>query len=203
MWTQSYREGEITAEWQPYWILPEKRGNPPHVQRIPKRLEYLHIYAREVAYVELPQQTEAPRAFRRKVYETLRTIQQATKKPRDARVMLLYPTTDWNRVWSNLHATWAADAIKAKWFKVIHDILPTNERLHTIRLTDSAFCAQCGERDTLMHRKTECGEGREIWEWTRKRIAWIMRLDPAWISEEWTLRPQFHICPPRRYRAMP
>jgi hypothetical protein len=87
--------------------------------------------------------------------------------------MLLYPTTDWDRVWSNLHATWAADAIKAKWFRVIHDILPTNEWLHTIRLTDSALCVTCGERDTPMHRITECGEGREIWEWTRKLIAWI------------------------------
>ena len=24
----------------------------------------------------------------------------------------------------------------------------------------------------------ECGEGREIWEWTRKRIAWILCVDP-------------------------
>jgi hypothetical protein len=184
MWTQSHRDVEITAELQRYWNLNEKRRNPPHIQRIPKRLEYLRIYALEMAYVEPPQQTEAPRAFRRRVYETLRTIQLATNKPRDVRIMLLYPTTDWNRLWSNLLATWAADAIKAKWFRVIHDILPTNERLNTIRLTDSALCSQCGERDTLLHRITECGEGREIWEWTRKRIAWILRMDPVWIPEE-------------------
>jgi hypothetical protein len=159
MWTQSHRDGEITAEWQRYWNLNEKRGNPPHVQRIPKSLEYLRIYALEMAYVEPQQQTEAPRAFRRRVYETLRTIQLATNKPRDVRIMLLYPTTDWDRVWSNLHSTRAADAIKANWFRMIHDILPTNERLHTIRLTDSALCSTCGERDTLMHRITECGEG--------------------------------------------
>jgi hypothetical protein len=92
--------------------------------------------------------------------------------------------------------------LKANWFRVIHDILPTKKRLHTIRLTDSALCSTCGERDTIMHRITECGEGREIWEWTRKHIAWIMRMDPAWIPHEWTLRPQFHILPPRRHRAV-
>jgi hypothetical protein len=64
------------------------------------------------------------------------------------------------------------------------------------------LCSTCGERDTLMHRITECGEGREIWKWTRKRIAWILRTDPVWIPQERTLRPQFHIWPPRRHRAV-
>jgi hypothetical protein len=45
-------------------------------------------------------------------------------------------------------------------------------------------------------------EGREIWEWTKKLIAWILRMDPVWISHEWTLRPQFHIWPPRRHRGI-
>jgi hypothetical protein len=56
-----------------------EEGNPPHVQRIPKMLENVRIYAFEMAYVETPQQTEAPRAFRRRVYDTLRTVQLATK----------------------------------------------------------------------------------------------------------------------------
>jgi hypothetical protein len=126
MWIQSQRVGEITAEWQRYWNPNLQRGNPPHVQRIPNN----------------PHNRVKPyRAFRTRVYETLRTIQLATNKPRDVRITLLYPTTDWDRVWSNLHATWAADAFKANWFRVIHDILPTNERL-----TDSALCSSCGER---------------------------------------------------------
>jgi hypothetical protein len=66
---------------------------------------------------------------------------------------MLSTRTDWNGVWSILHATWAADAIKVNWFKVIHDILPT-ERLHAIRLAGSALCSICGERD-IMHRITE------------------------------------------------
>jgi hypothetical protein len=59
-----------------------------------------------------------------------------------------YPTTDWGRVWANLHTTWAEDAIKVNWFKVIHDILPTNERLHAIRLTGTPLCPNCGEHDS-------------------------------------------------------
>ena len=136
MWTQSLRERDITAEWLRYWDLQEQGANPPHVQGIPRQLEYLRTYAREMAYVEVPKQGEAPRAFRKKMYGTSRTIRLAADPLRNVHITILYPQTDWERVWSNLHATWAADAIKVSWFKVIHDILPTKERLHAIRLTD-------------------------------------------------------------------
>jgi hypothetical protein len=177
-------------------------GNLPHVQRIPKSLEYFPIYALGMAYVEHPQQTEAPLAFRRKLYETLRTTKLTTNKPIDVRIVLFYPTTDWDRIWSNLHATCAADAIKANWLRVIHVFLPTNERLYTIHLTDSVLCSKLGERYTIMHKITECGEGRVIWEWTRKLVAWILRMDPVCTPHEWTRRPQFHIWPPRRNRVV-
>jgi hypothetical protein len=110
------------------------QGNSPHVRRIPKTLEYLRIYALEIAYVESLRQNETHRAFKHRVYETLRTIFMAGNRSRDMRITQLQPTTDWARVWSNLHATWSSDVIKATWYTVIHDILPTNERLHTIRL---------------------------------------------------------------------
>jgi len=39
-------------------------ASPPHVQRIPNALEYLRLYALEVAYVDHPKQNETHRAFR-------------------------------------------------------------------------------------------------------------------------------------------
>lgn len=45
------------------------------------------------------------------------------------------------------------------WYVVIHDILPTIERLHKIRLVDSPLCSHCGDPDTVQHRATACGEG--------------------------------------------
>jgi hypothetical protein len=61
---------------------------------------------------------------------------------------MMYPITDWELVWANLPETWAADSIKVNWLKVIHDILPTNERLHAIRLAGSPLCSSCGEHDS-------------------------------------------------------
>jgi hypothetical protein len=88
------------------------------------------------------------------------------------------PETDWKRVWTNLHDAWTAETITPMWYAVIHDLVSTNVRLHKIRLADTSDCKECGNVDTLSHRLTECGEGKNIWEGTRQVIAWIMRKTP-------------------------
>jgi hypothetical protein len=108
---------------------------------------------------------------------------------------MLYTRTDLDRVRSIPRATWAADSDKFNWFKVTHDILPTNERLLAIRLAGSALCSICGEHD-IMHWITVCGEERVIWEWTSKRIVWILHMDLFWIPNEWTIRPKFKLWQP-------
>ena len=101
-----------------------------------------------------------------------------------------------------LHECGTTEAVKINWHVVIQDILPTNERLHEIRLVDSPLCRHCGEPDPVQHRVTSCGEWASIWLWNKRRIAWILRIDPAHIAPDWTTRPQFRIWPPHRHRAV-
>ena len=105
------------------------------------------------------------------------------------------------KVWGNLQGTWAPDHIKSTWYKVIHDIYPTNERLRAINLSSTAQCNACGNHDSILHRITDCGTGSGLWEWTRRRIAWILRTAPSYIPKEWIVRPQLDIWPPQRRRA--
>ena len=48
------------------------------------------------------------------------------------------------------------------WYMVIHDLVPTNERLHTIHLKTSDAFSKSGETDILMHRITECAASVDI-----------------------------------------
>jgi hypothetical protein len=89
----------------------------------------------------------------------------------------------------------------ATWYKAIHDIMPTNQRLHTIGIAPTDNCGRCGQRDTLTHQMLECGYGPEQWEWMKLRIASILRIDQRWIPEAWILRPQFKLWPSQRHRA--
>jgi len=50
------------------------------------------------------------------------------------RVTQKHPSILWTRVWTTLHAAWASERLKSLWYTVIHEIVPTNERLAAIQL---------------------------------------------------------------------
>jgi hypothetical protein len=100
------------------------------------------------------------------------------------RVVKQIPETDWKRVWTNLLDACTAGTLTAVWYAVLHDLVPTSVRLHKIRLADTSDSKKCGSVDILSHRLTECGEGKNIWEGTRQRIAWVMRTTPERIPDE-------------------
>ena len=97
---------------------------------------------------------------------------------------------------------WTTDTIRAEWYKVIHDIVPTNVHLARINLSDTDRCRLCGRCDTLIHRLTVRIEMKDIWDWTRRRIGLILHTDPTKILPEWTIMPSFDVWPPQRRRAI-
>ena len=97
----------------------------------------------------------------------------------------IWSTADWNTVWKNIHFTPVPGRTKGVWNKVIHDILPTNVRLHKIRISPTDKCNTCGMHDTIQHRLVECGEGPQIWQWTTQKVALILRTIPTQIPSEW------------------
>jgi hypothetical protein len=126
----------------------------------------------------------------------------AAKQTPGIRIMTLHPDTRWPEVWQNLHAVWTTEDIKSVWLTVIHDVVPTQERLAKISLSDTNLCTLCGRMDTLLHRLTDCSEGVDIWLWTRERIANILRTDPKYVLPEWTLHPYFQFWPPQKHGAI-
>jgi len=93
----------------------------------------------------------------------------ATRESREMRIKQLHPDTQLMQVWKNLHTAWVSEEIASMWYIVVHDIVPTNQRLNVIRLVDSDRCKHCGRRDTLVHRLTECNGGTAFWLWTIRR----------------------------------
>jgi hypothetical protein len=129
---------------------------------------------------------EHARSLRRTVYWTLRGIAEAGNPQRVMHIKQLHPSADSETICTNLHECWMTKAVKINWYVVTHDTLPTNERPHKSRLVDSSLCGHYGEPDTVQHRVTACGEWTRIWLWTKRRIAWILRIDPAHIPRYWT-----------------
>ena len=156
----------------------------------------------DTAYFDPRGQTETIKKYRRGMYEVIRNLLSKEAKPMKTRTEAKWPDTDWDRIWKNLWMAPITGNKRATWYKIIHDIVPTNERLHKIRIAPNDKCRLCEKMDTLLHRLKTCGEERLQWAWTKVRIATMRRMDPKLIEEEWLLRPQFQLWPPQRHRAI-
>jgi hypothetical protein len=155
-----------------------------------------------MAYVTLEDHYESPTRIRKKIYDTLWTMAMAGSTQRQPRIMSVHPEASWKNVWKNLHDAWIAPTIHTVWYQVIYDIVPTNDRLARIHLSDTAQCPHCGRTNTILRRLTECNDTAQIWNWTRARIAMMLRTEPRHVRPEWTIRPEFHFWPPRRRGAI-
>ena len=118
------------------------------------------------------------------------------------RITRIWPNTDWQIVWENVHEAPVSTAVKVTWYKVINDIIPTRTRLYTIRLSQTDQCEHCAKPDAMRHRLTECDLTIMDWERARKFIATILRTDWRRIPTEWLLRPTIKLWPPKRHRAV-
>ena len=126
---------------------------------------------------------------------------QAEAQTIGMRIERLWPDTDWVSVWKNLWTAPRPESIIASWYRIIHDIIPTQEILHKI-IAPTDLCSACSEKDTLRHHILECGAGRHQWAWTRQRVALMLRTEPRWVLEERLFRPHFKLWPPKRHRAV-
>jgi hypothetical protein len=152
--------------------------------------------------MEPQRQAKTHRSFARRVYDTLRTISTAGNRPWEVRIVQLQPAIDWPIVWGNLHNVRIFYGARSAWYMVIHEIIPTNVRLHKIRLVDTENCTRCGTQDTMLHCFTECGVGKDIWESTRTQIARMQRTVINRIPTDWLFRPCFKTWPRQRHQAM-
>ena len=69
---------------------------------------------------------------------TLHIIAAATRESREMRRAQRSPNTNWTHVWKNLHTAWVSEETTPMWYIVILDTVPTDERLHAVRLVEQA-----------------------------------------------------------------
>jgi hypothetical protein len=165
-------------------------------------LEYLHKYDMESAYVDQIGNLGTPKAYKKRLYTVKLTSLRAAAGQPEMHVVKMWPNVDWGRVWKNLREAPVTDSTKAEWYRVIHELIPTNERLQHIKIAQTDTCRNCASRDTFEHRLIVCGEGKAMWDYTEILMARMLRTSPTTIPDEWLLHPQFHIRPPKRHRAI-
>ena len=156
----------------------------------------------DTACISPKELSESSAAYKRRIYTTMSILLTTNTELPEMRFARLWPNTDWTKIWKNVNEAPVPAAVKVAWYKAIHGKMPTNERLHKIRLVPTDLCRQCNGKDTLIRRLIDCGEGPQMWEWTCRCIATMLRTDWRRIPSDWLLRPSFKLWPPPRRRAV-
>jgi hypothetical protein len=152
------KKGSPTALWLRRWGLIRPSANPPNYNKRLEKFEYLQHWEMDSADVSPRVPEETGKAYRRRIYTILATLLQAEPNEKGIRIEKRWPDTNWSMVWGNLWATPVPDSTKDAWYRVMHDIVATRERLHAIRLAQTELCRMCQVKDTLTHRITGCDE---------------------------------------------
>jgi hypothetical protein len=117
------------------------------------------------------------------------------------RMQVKYHQAIWKAIWTNITAKTLSLRIRSIWYAIVHDIVPTNSRLHDINLHETGNCQYCGTRDTIIHRFTECIEAKIIWSWIQKNVACYLRMNSWHVPNTWITLPDFEIYPLQRHNA--
>jgi hypothetical protein len=135
MWLQSTKKGSETATWLQEWNMNGPRANPPHIGSIPTKLEYLHRYALDMAYIIPSGNDETLRTFKRPMYNTLHIMAASARETSEMREGQLSLYTNWTQVWKTL-----SEDANSTWYIMVHDIISTSKGLHAIRFVQSDRC---------------------------------------------------------------
>jgi hypothetical protein len=87
MWLQSNKEGTATAAWLYKWNLSGPQVNPPPSRRNLHQFEYPQLYARNMAYIPHPDRDENTKDFKKRIYNTLHTMERAGTSNREIRII--------------------------------------------------------------------------------------------------------------------
>jgi len=146
--------------------------------------------------------TETVQTYRRRIYDTILILMNTEEKnPQHAHRTALADYRMAKNVEESVHSP-SHRLNEDNMVQDIHDIVPTQARIHKIRIAPTENCRLCDRKHTLLQRLVECGDGRYQWEWTKERLAIMLRTGPRWIPEEWLLLPHITLWHPQRQRAV-
>jgi hypothetical protein len=98
MYIQSQKEGTTSAEWLRKWQLIDEQETPPQRRKSLEKLEYIQVYAIDMAYIRHGNTQETAVKLRQHMYRTLHKMAQERSGTKEMRIETLYPNTQWSRV---------------------------------------------------------------------------------------------------------
>lgn len=171
-------------------LAPKDQRAPVNVGHINAQLAYICKYYTELSYLQ-----EATHR-----YTTSKLYSLLTRGHPQNPIELKYPGKKWKNIWKNINNNILTTDVKAVWYDIVNEKVPTGEKLYKINLKPDPLCDHCQLVDTLAHTFV-CRDRNTIWKWTRKKLAIINRTSEAAISVQEILYPEWNLYPSMKHNS--
>ena len=142
--------------------------------------------------VTLPPDTynTEPNKLSRSIYNFL-----MSKNTKDPSIMVKYPNENWQAIWKTFTTPYILTDWKVQAYKLINELIPTEEKKFRHNLSSSPMCPTCNNIDTQRHRLLSCHNAKPIWQWTFKTLQ--NTLPEMTVSNFYSLVLKLHVCSKR------
>lgn len=118
-------------------------------------------------------------------------------KENQNKMQVKFPNKNWKNYWRNINNKLLPTETQVAWYRVINNIVSTNEKLFSIGLSETNKCTNCNEIDTLNHRFL-CKGYREIWQELKHQVSLLKRTDGREIDLNYIFFPENVSFPPQK-----
>jgi hypothetical protein len=137
---------------------------------------------------------------------TTKTLYQYLQRHTDRNIPNIaqhYPHYDWPLIFNNIHFIQQYAIGYDTWYRIIHNIFPTNARLHELEITPHDQCIRCQTTDDLFHRFTVCPPLNIIWKSYQYMVAVLLHTSPSHITFDHMIRfPEYRYYPPHKKKFL-
>lgn len=161
-------------------LYPYKEGEK--INKLPKEFFYYKQFCeirRSVVEIALDSNIQ------KGIYEHL------MKEEGRSRIETKFPDVPWSSVYENMANKYLPSEVFSLWYFIVHDIYPSKVRLKAINKCTTDICDLCGNRDTIVHRLTECCGMKEIWVFIKKLLAVSTNMYEGTFKQDIFVQPGF------------
>ena len=163
-----------------YWIgthletvLPDM-GTGDHADSVPEYFQHLQRLFLEAHALEVINVNRLNLVPAKQIYEDF------TSSFPPPKVIYKYENLPWNDIWQRLNHPVLTSKTRDIMFLVIHNILPTRERLHRMNMSINGNCLKMDGVEDVEHLFTGCVRTQVAWAWARRKVIHLM---PDWVRQ--------------------
>ena len=163
-----------------YWVgqhlvdaLPDL-GHGLHANQAPEYFVHLRKLFAEAHALEVIDVEHLNSVPAKQIYEDFTSTFPPPK------ITTKYAELPWDDIWSRLNHPVLTSPVRDIMFLLIHNCLPTRDRLLRLNMTDDAMCPRQDGIEDIEHLFTGCVRSQVAWAWTRRKVIHLM---PDWVNQ--------------------